>query len=350
MKSLFQVAVAKPERFQIFAAAQRHVRRLRVIPFVLAGLQTALVTGLTLELNTQTLSQAARVLMIVSWGSCLVFWGAAIGAQRRADALSREVATMRQQADLAWQVDELKDQFIAAVNHELRNPVMAMMGYLDIIDMSLGLNKTERLPKQVAAAVRVGYGMRDLINSILDTRRVDQSADTFVAEAVDVQTALETTLDLLGPREQFLKGHALRITIPVQLAIWGEPVLLQQILTNLLTNAVKYTIPGTPIDVEARAIHVSSRRHARRLGESGTVEIVVRDYGLGIPPNQIPLLFNRYVRLPRDLASRTMGNGLGLHLCKVLTEAMGGRIWVESTGISGEGAAFHVQLPGPPAP
>lgn len=79
------------------------------------------------------------------------------------------------------------------------------------------------------------------------------------------------------------------------------------------------------------------------------VDIVIRDHGFGIPPDQAPLLFQRFVRLPRDLASTTIGNGLGLSLCRELTEAMGGRIWLESTGIEGEGAAFFVRLPVPPS-
>ena len=72
---------------------------------------------------------------------------------------------------------------------------------------------------------------------------------------------------------------------------------------------------------------------------------VVRDYGRGIPPDQAPLLFNRFVRLPRDLASSTSGNGLGLYLCRLYVEAMGGHIWVRSSGVAGEGSAFHLLLP-----
>jgi signal transduction histidine kinase len=75
------------------------------------------------------------------------------------------------------------------------------------------------------------------------------------------------------------------------------------------------------------------------------VEIAVRDHGLGIPPDQAPLLFQRFVRLPRDLASATVGNGLGLYLCRELAEAMGGHIRVESIGVEGEGSTFYLRLP-----
>ena len=78
------------------------------------------------------------------------------------------------------------------------------------------------------------------------------------------------------------------------------------------------------------------------------VLITLRDHGLGIPPDQLPLLFKRFVRLPRDLASNVPGNGLGLYLCQVLVEGMGGRIWAESTGVEGEGTTFYVQLPAVP--
>ncbi|MGZ3675414.1 MAG: sensor histidine kinase, partial [Ktedonobacterales bacterium] len=111
--------------------------------------------------------------------------------------------------------------------------------------------------------------------------------------------------------------------------------------------------PGTPVEVSARIVSETSPSPApwRRTlaGERPMVEIVVRDYGFGIPPDQAPLLFQRFVRLPRALASTTIGNGLGLYLCRELTEAMGGHIWLESTGVEGEGSAFYVRLPLPPA-
>lgn len=78
------------------------------------------------------------------------------------------------------------------------------------------------------------------------------------------------------------------------------------------------------------------------------VEIRVQDQGLGIPPEQQGFLFNRFVRLPRDLASTIRGNGLGLYLCRQFAEAMGGSIGVVSTGVPGEGSTFYLRLPLPP--
>jgi signal transduction histidine kinase len=141
--------------------------------------------------------------------------------------------------------------------------------------------------------------------------------------------------------------------VPDGLSIWGEPIRLQQILTNLLSNAAKYSAPGTSIEVAAQVIKEplpasSWRRRSLPGPQREVVEITVRDWGLGIPSEQIPLLFQRFVRLPRDLASTVVGNGLGLYVCRVCAEAMGGRIWVESSGVEGAGAVFHVRLPAPP--
>ncbi len=131
------------------------------------------------------------------------------------------------------------------------------------------------------------------------------------------------------------------MSIPPDLHALGEPIRVQQILANLLSNAAKYSPAESPIEVSARMV----------LGDAGAkpahVEIAVRDYGLGIPPEQAGLLFRRFVRLPRDLASNVIGNGLGLHLCKTLAEALGGSLRFESSGIAGEGTTFILTLLAP---
>jgi signal transduction histidine kinase len=266
----------------------------------------------------------------------------------------RELGDVRIAYERASALDELKNQFIVNVNHELRNPVMAMIGYLDILDMSLAAASPEDLRESMQEAIRAAENLRTLLASILDASRLEQGPGEFTPERVPLMQAIQLATQLIDPNEGNLRERELRIKVPGEVSIWGEPIRLQQILTNLLSNAAKYSPPGTPIEVTARVLSVPDPEPFRRRNPSSAasralVEITVRDWGLGIPAEQIPLLFQRFVRLPRDLASTIVGNGLGLYVCRLCAEAMGGRIWVESSGVEGEGATFHLQLPAPPA-
>jgi signal transduction histidine kinase len=264
-----------------------------------------------------------------------------------------ELSATRFEYERAKKLDELKAQFITSVNHELRNPVMAMLGYLELIALPRNRSAPERVDFLVQEANKAGQNLRALLNSILATRRLDQGANDFVPESVNVRESIEGAIRLIDPREASLAGRELRVRVPTNLEIWGNPVHLQQIMTNLISNAIKYSSPGAPVDITAMRVidteYETVRFRKRAVQVRDMIEVVVHDYGLGVPPDQIPLLFQRFVRLPRDLASKTVGNGLGLHLCRVLTEAMGGRIWVESQGIEGKGSTFHVRLAPPPA-
>lgn len=167
----------------------------------------------------------------------------------------------------------------------------------------------------------------------------------FALEELEGFRVLKHALALSNPREGNIAERVLHVDVPPGLMVWGETVRLQQVLTNLLSNAIKYSPPETTIEISARVAQAENGRRVKSASQQPMVEIQVRDYGLGIPPEQIPLLFHRFVRLPRDLASNVVGNGLGLYLCQNLTEGMGGRIWVESEGVPGKGSTFHVQLP-----
>jgi signal transduction histidine kinase len=266
----------------------------------------------------------------------------------------RELGDVRIAYERASALDDLKNQFIVSVNHELRNPVMAMMGHLDILDMSLASAPPERLQKATKGAIRAAENLRTLLASILDANRLEQGPGDFTSERVSLVQAIQASIQLIDPNEGSPQERELRILVPDDLSIWGEPIRLQQILTNLLSNALKYSSPGTPIEVTGQVVIETVlapgwRKRAMPGMDRKLVEITVRDWGLGIQPEQIPLLFQRFVRLPRDLASNVVGNGLGLYVCRVCAEAMGGRIWVESSGVEGEGSAFHLRLPVPPA-
>jgi signal transduction histidine kinase len=264
----------------------------------------------------------------------------------------RELGDVRVAYERAQQLDQLKDQFISHVNHELRSPVMALHGHVELLLLTDETLAPEERHTYLVRAKRAGDALVALVQSILAAQRLDREVGAFVPEAAPVGRALETAIELLDPGDRRQVERELRVHIPADLEVWADRVRLQQILTNLLSNAIKYSPPGTPVEVAAQVLPAWPEEKQRWPWVSRAVPqqrpmvvLAVRDYGLGIPPDQIQLLFKRFVRLPRDLASSVPGNGLGLYLCRAYAEAMGGTIWVESTGIEGEGSTFHLQLP-----
>ncbi|HEY7350494.1 MAG TPA: HAMP domain-containing sensor histidine kinase [Ktedonobacterales bacterium] len=249
----------------------------------------------------------------------------------------------------AAQLDSLKDQFITSVNHELRTPLMTMQGYIELLaDPEAQATPAKRLD-MLERAQGACANLVHLVKSILDTRRIEEEAGDYTPEAVNVREVAQAALTLVDPLEADRTGRHVQLYIPADLAVWGDPVRVQQIITNLISNAIKYSSPETPIIIGARLIPDKSARFLSRVSASRApgqmVEIAVQDQGLGIPPEQRELLFRRFVRLPRDIASSVHGNGLGLYLCRVFAQAMGGTVGVVSTGIPGEGSIFFLRLP-----
>ncbi len=264
--------------------------------------------------------------------------------------IARDLVDARIATERAEQLDALKDQFITSVNHELRTPLMTMKGYLTLLTDARVQAPQEKRQEMLARANRSCENLVYLVQSILDTRRIDQEASDFTPEAVNLQTVTQTALTLIDPREADPASRLIAISVPSDLIVWGERVRVQQILTNLMSNAIKYSPADTPVIIRARSItERGSRLIGGRSSAPSMVELTVQDQGLGIPPEQKALLFRRFVRLPRDIASTVHGTGLGLYLCRVFAEAMGGSISVESSGVPGEGATFTLRLPVPPA-
>jgi signal transduction histidine kinase len=298
-------------------------------------------------------SQSALLLafpLLVQWAAAGILF-AASGTYL---ATLRELGDVRVAYARAQQLDELKNQFITHVNHELRSPVMALQGHIELLLLTEHTLSPEERHAYLDRAKRAGDGLVALVTSILAMRRLEQETSAPEPQAISVREALEAAIQLIDPREGRQSERDLRVSIPEGLEVWAEPVRLRQILTNLLSNALKYSPDGTPIEVSAEPVTIQPdsggrRRHRDEARAREMVEVTVRDYGLGIPPEDIPLLFNRFVRLPRDLASSVPGNGLGLYLCQAFAQALGGSIWVESSGVEGEGSAFHLRLPSPPA-
>jgi len=315
------------------------------------ALTAFLLIGLPLLIGQSFMPQLTVVLftlLMVQWGMAVSF---SVGRRQNLRTL-RELGDIRVAYARAQQVEEIKNQFITSVNHELRTPVMTMIGWIEnlqsnaaqIADTASDGNTQTDASKMLANLKRAeaaGLSLTALINSILDVNRLDQDLTQFTPQSVIVSEAVQAAIALLEPAVGAQQERAISLDLEPNLAIYGEAVWLQQIFGNLLSNAIKYSAPATAIEVHACV--VTEQRGRRE--QVQVVECTIRDYGLGVPPAQIPLLFQKFVRLPRDLASTTIGNGLGLWLCKQLTEAMGGRIWIDSTGVAGEGSTFFVRLP-----
>ncbi|HEX8035615.1 MAG TPA: HAMP domain-containing sensor histidine kinase [Ktedonobacterales bacterium] len=251
----------------------------------------------------------------------------------------------------AQQLDTLKAQFITHINHELRTPIMTVQGYIDYLRLAETSLSQDEIKEMLDKASVTADTLVTLLTNILDIRRIE-SNEIVNLNPVRVREALDGALTLIDPRMSDGTVRDLRLSLPDELVVWGDHVRVQQILTNLLSNALKYSAPGSPIEIRGRIVRAALPVFAlgRRSEQVSpqVVEITVRDYGYGIPPDQIHLLFNRFARLPRDLGSKVVGTGLGLYLCKAFSESMGGRIRAESTGVPGEGTRFVVELPAPP--
>jgi signal transduction histidine kinase len=185
-----------------------------------------------------------------------------------------------------------------------------------------------------------------LVKGTLSVSRIEGDAARANLTTFTLAPTVLAAIELLDPREAGDLERELHLDVPADLTVLADQDHVRQVLLNLLSNASKYSPPGSSIDIAARTLPLAlSNRRNSKAATHQMVEVRVRDHGLGIPPDQIPLLFQRFVRLERDLASSVSGTGLGLAICKSYIQAMGGAIWIESNGISGDGSTVIFTLP-----
>ncbi|HEY5004372.1 MAG TPA: sensor histidine kinase [Ktedonobacteraceae bacterium] len=236
-------------------------------------------------------------------------------------------------------LNQMKDQILLNVSHELRTPLTEVYGYLELLTT---FNHQLDSTTQMTFLKHATDGCEELqllVNDVLDTVRSDNQPRTPHLQNVSVMQIVNRVLANFDPRT--VQNFDLQISIPETLVVQADEQYLRQILRNLLSNAFKYTPRQTPLVIDATP---SSTRFAGN-PPSPSVCIRVKDSGPGIPAADISLLFEKFGRLERDVSSSIRGVGLGLYINKQLVEAMGGEIWVESSGIVGEGSQFCFTLP-----
>jgi len=272
-------------------------------------------------------------LIISALWSVLRFYQRRVDDARQAEmARLEEISLVKtRQLEKERQLNQQKDQFIANVSHELRTPLTAVYGYMELLSDFQGSIDT---PTQARFIHQVRQGCDDLLaltNKILEVTNVDHDLEQISCEPTSVVVVVQEILTTFDPR--VVQEHTLEVDVPEHVTVLADQQALRQVLRNLLSNAFKYAPKGTPVSI--RAV----------VDEHPQVCIRVQDAGPGIPPAELPLLFQKFVRLKRDLSGPVRGTGLGLYISKRLIEAMYGQIWAESSGEPGEGSCFCFTLP-----
>ncbi len=323
------------------------------IPFpvssaALAAAEHAPLAGIAaLVLDQATAFACIPAVILLQWAVAVVLL---VGGENQRQLL-RELRTAQVAGMRAQRLADLKDQFIIAGNTDLHAPLQDMQAALAALHSQGNALTPVRRAELVAHAHDIGQRIAQHVAALPDVTWIEQAAPDFAPALVLVRPVVLAAVAQVEEATYSDARRELRIAVPPDLAIWGDAARLQQILTNVLTNATKYTPPETPIEIGALPIdelHTPpGQPHALAMSQS-QIAITVRDFGPGIPPDQAPLLFQRFARLPRELATSISGYGLGLYFCRVYAEAMGGRIWLESSGVAGAGTVIHLRLPVPP--
>jgi len=233
------------------------------------------------------------------------------------------------------QIDRLKTEFVSLVSHELRTPLSSIKAYAEIL-----LKKPDRDTNQRVEFLNIINEETDrltrLINDILNITKIEERRIDLERKPVDISGVIDKSVSA-----QRSSGQKKNITIDVGVQrdipqIWGDEDSLMQVLANLLNNAIKFTPEGGEIRISAEYLHEDSR-------SPGEVEVSVRDNGIGIPPEYLEKIFERFYRIDVPFTEGEIGTGLGLYFCKYIVERHGGRIWAESK--ERRGSTFVFTLP-----
>ena len=237
-------------------------------------------------------------------------------------AISSQAAIAVDNAKLYHEINLLnskKDQFIGFASHELKTPLTTIKGYLQLAELA-NIPLNDLLPK-INKQVR---RLEDIVADLLDVSKIQAGKLDLHFEKTKLADLLKESIELAD-----VSTHFLHVEYPrEEVSVVVDRQKMSRVLVNLLTNAVKYSAPETPINVSAL-----------RLGDQA--QITITDCGIGIPKQLLGEIFNQFYRVSPN--GKTKGAGLGLYISKEIMEAHSGKIWVESE--SSKGSSFHILFP-----
>jgi signal transduction histidine kinase len=246
-------------------------------------------------------------------------------AEQREQLLDQEQLQVRRLREL----DRMKDDLVAVVSHELRNPIGVIRGYTELL--ATDPNLPEHVRRDLAVIDRTSGRLTDLVDDLLDLAQLEAGRSTFNPAPLEPGPLIHDAV-----RTHRTAAAARQVTVTSEIGplpvIRAEARRLQQVLDNLLSNAVKYTLPGGAVTVTAQ--HSDNR-----------VVLTIADTGIGIPAEQYPQLFDRFFRASTATGLGIKGTGLGLAVTKAIVETHGGTV-TAGPGPDG-GTRFTVSLPAP---
>jgi signal transduction histidine kinase/putative methionine-R-sulfoxide reductase with GAF domain len=228
------------------------------------------------------------------------------------------------------ELDRMKNEFVSMVSHELRTPLTSIKGYLDLLQTEqVGkLNDTQR---EFLNIVKTNTDrLVQLINDLLDLSRIEAGRIELRPQALDLARLIQSVVETMHPQLRAKQQNVVLAVSPDLPPVWGDHDRVIQILTNLVSNAHKYTPPNGKITIAARASDAWAR-------------VDVTDTGIGLSQKDITQLFSKFFRAQNRTVQNIPGTGLGLAITRSLVELHGGQIWVEST--PGQGSTFSFTLP-----
>jgi two-component system sensor histidine kinase KdpD len=243
------------------------------------------------------------------------------------------LAAETQQAELRIEAEQLRSSLLSSVSHDLRTPLTSITGAASTL-VANGDTLDVATRKDLAEAIHEEADrLNRLVTNLLDMTRLESGAAAVHREWQPLEEVVGAALSRMGRR---LEGHPVQTDLPPTLPLVSiDGVLVEQVLLNLLDNAVKYTPEGSPIEITAEA-------------GKGEVIVSVADRGPGLPPGAVAQVFEKFYR--GETAGTRSGVGLGLTICHAIVKAHGGRIWVENRRGGGVVFRFTLPLPDTPAP
>lgn len=252
--------------------------------------------------------------------------GKIIGASKIARDISGHLAMQEEKARLYDEIKALndkKDEFIALASHELKTPLTSILGYLQILSYEMTEEKRREFLRRTSHQVQK---LNNLVSDLLDISKIEAGKLQFNPAAFDICLVVNDAIELISYSNS---GHTINVHTDLkELFITGDSQRIEQVLLNLLTNAIRYAPGSFLIDVYLSV-------------ESGLVKVGVRDRGIGIHEDKLKQVFSRFYRVSEN--KNFSGLGLGLYLSQQIIDRHHGRIWAESS--PGEGSTFYFTIP-----